>query len=89
MFNLGNKVRITSQQKTDGRYNIGKVIGVEFIQDACYLGYNNEKEFLSRFSPKHVNYKVAYVDCSTNRACTEWYGANELSKELKEKLETR
>lgn len=89
MINLGNKVRITSQQKTDGRYNIGKVIGVEFLPDAYYLGYTDEREFLSRFTSKNARYKVAYVDCATDRACAEWYGATELSKELKVKLETK
>lgn len=71
MLRFKQKVKILSSLKTDGRYNYGKIVGIELLQDGYYLGYTSEKEYLARFTvPK---YKVAYVDCATKNACTEWF----------------
>ena len=80
-FRMKQKVTITSKQKTDGRYNNGRIIGIELIENAMYLGYRNEREFMDRFTESR--YKVAYIDCFTERACTEWYYEKELEKYVK------
>jgi hypothetical protein len=41
-------------------------------------GYMNEKEWMSRFTT--CKYKVAYIDCFTNRACTEWVYEKDLER---------
>lgn len=76
MRRLGSKVTIYANQKIDGRYNTGKIIGIELTPDAYYLGHRGEKSYLSQFTvPK---YKIAYVDCFTNRGCTEWHSEDDL-----------
>lgn len=71
MLRFKQKVKILSSKKNDERYNYGRIVGIELIQDGYYLGYSSEKEYLSRFTvPK---YKVAYIDCVTKSACTEWF----------------
>ena len=77
-FRMRQKVVIIPSRKTDGRYNQGTVVGIEFVQDGCYLGYNSEKEYLARYTVPR--YKVAYVDCVTLQASTTWFCENELSK---------
>lgn len=80
MYRMKSKVKIISRQKSDGRFNFGVIVGIELIQDAYYLGYKTEKEFVSKFIvPK---YKVAYVDCFTNKAHSEWFAESELSKNI-------
>ena len=76
MLRMKSKVKIISEQKTDGRHNYGTVIGVELIPDAHYLGFRNEKEYIARHNTPR--YKVAYVDCVTKRACTGWYTEHEI-----------
>jgi hypothetical protein len=75
---MKQKVKIIKHRKIDGRYNYGTIVGIEMIQDACYLGYRNEKEYVARFTVPR--YKVAYVDCFTTRAQTEWFDKKELEK---------
>ena len=76
-FKMGSKVYITSTQKADGRYNKGKIVGVELFYYG--LGYLTETQYLNDFEgPK---YKVAYVDCVTNKACAQWYLESDLQKE--------
>lgn len=72
---MGKKVKIL-RQKTDGRFNFGKIVGVELMEDNMYLGYMNKREYLSRFTVPR--YKVAYIDVVTERACTEWFNDNEV-----------
>lgn len=70
-FRMNQKVNILDGRKIDGRYNQGYVYGIEKIQNNCYLGYKDEKEFRSRFTRE--KYKVVYIDCVTKRACEEWF----------------
>lgn len=78
MFRMKQKVKIASQQKIDGRFNFGTIIGIEYEPDAYYLGYKSEREYVSRFTvPK---YKVAYIDCYTNRANMEYFYDSDLEK---------
>lgn len=73
---MGKKVKILTSEKTDGRYNYGKIVGIELLEDRYYLGYIDEREFLNRFTMER--YKVAYIDCVTNRANTEWVYVEDL-----------
>ena len=75
-FRMNQKVKILSSKKLDGRYNYGKIVGMEKCQNGCYMGYKNEKEFLARYTIE--KFKVVYIDCATNRACEEWFYANQL-----------
>ena len=77
-FRIGSKVKILSSQKTDGRYNFGKVVGVVFSQNGYYLGYRTDREFFARFTVPV--YTVAYIDCFTKNACVEVFSEKELSK---------
>lgn len=78
MFKLRQKVRITSEQKTDGRFNEGRIVGIELLQDGYFLGYKNEKEFMERFNGRQVRYTVAYIDCFTKQACVREFSESEL-----------
>jgi len=75
---MKQKVKILKDQKSDGRFNSGTIVGIEMTQDAYYLGYINEREYVARFTVPR--YKVAYVDCFTNRAQTEWFDEKHLEK---------
>jgi hypothetical protein len=79
-YKMGSKVYITSSKKTDGRYNKGKIVGVELSYFG--LGYLTETQYFNDFD--HPRYKVAYVDCFTNKACCHWYSEEELQKEKPE-----
>lgn len=75
-FRMGGKVWILAGKKSDGRHNQGRIVGMELSYYG--LGYICESQFLSDFgSPR---YKVAYIDCVTNRACQEWFAEEDLSK---------
>lgn len=76
-FKMNSKVYILSSKKTDGRYNKGKVVGVELSYYG--LGYLTETQYLNDF--ENPKYKVAYVDCFTNKACCQWYAEEELQKD--------
>jgi len=80
-YRMKQNLKILSSQKKDGRFNFGKVVGIELTEDAYYLGYKDKKEFLDRFTI--AKYKLAYIDCFTKRACTEWFNERELSTEKK------
>lgn len=79
-FRFGSNVIIRSSQKSDGKFNVGKVVGIEANEDASYLGYTSKKEFLSRF--KVFSYKVAFIDCITKRASSQWFPESELTNAL-------
>jgi hypothetical protein len=76
MLRMNKKVTILTGKKIDGRVNKSIVVGIEMTEDKAYLGYLSPSEFFSRFTKPR--YKVAYIDCVTDRACTEWYREDEL-----------
>ena len=75
-FRMNQTVKILPSKKVDGRYNYGSIFGIEKVQNNYYLGYRDEKEFKSRFTRER--YKVVYIDCTTDRACEEWFYDDEL-----------
>ena len=75
MLSINKTVWIISSKKTDGRYNKGKVKGIDLLYDG--LGYMSETQYLRDF--EEWRYKVAYVDVATNKACQEWIHYKELS----------
>ena len=77
MFGMNSKVWIISSQKIDGRYNKGKIVGIE--KEYFGLGFFTERQYLNDF--EESRYKVAYVDVVTERASAEWFHYSELSKE--------
>lgn len=77
-FRMGQKVKIISSKKTDGRFNYGTIVGIEKEQDAFYLGYISEREYLSRFTV--INYKIAYIDCVNERATFIWENEKNLER---------
>lgn len=79
-FRLGATVTILASEKSDGRFNKGKIIGIEATTDNLYLGYVSKKEFLSRFTV--FRYKLAYIDCFTKRAGTDWFSEAEISNAM-------
>lgn len=78
MLKMKAKVKILNSQKTDGRFNFGRVVGIEMTQNGLFLGYTSEREFMSRFTIPR--YKVAYVDCFTAKACAEWFDEAQLER---------
>ena len=81
-FRMGAMVWVISSRKTDGRYNKAKIVGVEL--NYYGLGFMTERQYLNDFA--HPRYKVAYVDCCTGRACSEWVGEHEIQKKKPEDL---
>ena len=77
MFGMNSKVWIISSQKIDGRYNKGKIVGIE--KEYFGLGFFTERQYLNDF--EEYRYKVAYVDVFTGKASAEWIHHSELSKE--------
>lgn len=75
-FKLKSKVQILSSKKLDGRYNTGVVVGVEMSNDNL-IAYT-EKDYFAGF--EIYRYKVAYVDCFTNRCGTEWVSEKDIEK---------
>jgi len=75
MLNLNKKVWLTNSKKTDGRYNQGKIVGVEQSNDCLY--FVSKADFYSNFEP--YRYKVAYIDCFTGKGCAEWVHHNDVS----------
>lgn len=80
-FRMKQKVKIISSQKTDGRFNYGRVVGIEIKQNAFCLGYSNKTEFFKRFDGASIEYTIAYIDCVTNRACVEKFMDKELNND--------
>lgn len=70
------KVWITSSKKIDGRYNKGLIVGHELIYP--FIGFTSETQYFNGF--EEDRYKVAYIDCFTNRSCCEWFPKSEISK---------
>jgi hypothetical protein len=79
-YKMGNKVYIKSSKKLDGRFNRGKIVGVELSYHA--LGFLTEAQYLNDF--EHPKYKVAYVDVFTGRAYASWYEEDDLCKDKPE-----
>lgn len=75
-FRFNQTVKILKGRKIDGRYNVGKIVGIERYTNQLVLGYFNLKQFYDDF--KKVKYKVAYQDCVTNRFCQEWFCEDEI-----------
>ena len=75
---LNQTVKILASKKTDGRYNFGKIIGIEKYNPNFIFGYVDLKHFYN--SLEGTRYKVAYQDCFTNRFCQDWYCEKELEK---------
>jgi len=65
---MNKKVWIISSEKIDGRYNQGKIVGVEKTNDTLY--FVSKAHFYKGFEP--YRYKVAYVDVFTGEGCVEW-----------------
>lgn len=78
MLRMKQKVTILSSLKNDGRRNNGVILGVELMPNGYYFGYKNRSEFLARYTIPR--YKVAFIDCVTGRAGSEWFGESELRK---------
>lgn len=77
MLGINRKVWILNSKKIDGRYNKGKIVGIEKYYDG--LGYLTESQYLNDF--KEYRYKVAYVDVVTSRASAEWIHYTDISTE--------
>lgn len=77
-FRMGSNVWIShrSQRKTDGKYNRGKIVGIESTSDSLY--FVSESDFYRGF--EIYRYKVAYIDVFTGRGCSEWFSEMCLSK---------
>lgn len=71
ILRLGKRVTIYPSKKIDGRYNKGKIIGVELTKSAHYLGHFGETNYLAQFTVP--SYKVAWVDCFTGKGETGWF----------------
>lgn len=82
MFRLKSKVKILSSNKINGAFNYGVIVGVELMENAYYLTYKNEKEFVARHNTPI--YRVAYIDCVTKRGCSEWFDEKELEAKSKD-----
>ena len=77
-FRINSKVWIShkAQRKTDGRYNQGKVVGVEANNNALY--FVGSYDFYRGFDS--FRYKVAYIDVCTGKGISEWFNEEYLSK---------
>ena len=75
-FKMGAKVTLTNSRKTDGRYNHGIIVGIE--KSYPYLAFHTEAQFFKSFVVK--KYKVAYVDCFTGKACSDWVSYEDVVK---------
>jgi hypothetical protein len=73
-LNINKKVWILSSKKSDGRYNQGKVVGIENTNDNLY--FVNKTHFYKGFLPRR--YKVAYIDLVTKRGFSEWFSYNDV-----------
>lgn len=76
-FGMGSKLWILSSKKTDGRYNQGKVVGVELLNHAMY--FVGKSDFFGGFTI--ARYKVAYIDCFTGKGRAEWFNENDLQRD--------
>jgi len=76
-FRINQMVWLLNSKKIDGRYNKGKIVGVEFSYP--YLNFLTERDYFESFC--NPRYKVAFVDCFTGRANVEWSDEANLQKE--------
>ena len=74
MFGMNKRVWIL-RRKIDGRYNKGKVVGIEKSYEA--LAFLTETQYLNGF--KLYRYKIAYVDVTTGKGYAEWLSPSEIS----------
>lgn len=77
-FRMRQHVTILFQPKADGSHNHGIILGIDYEQDGFYLGYRDYREWIAQHTVPR--YKVCYIDCVTNRACTGWYQEHQLAK---------
>lgn len=84
MLGMNKKVWLLNSKKIDGRYNKGVIVGINKIYEG--LGYMTERQYLQDFVV--YEYKVAFVDVCTNKACAEWVHHSYVSTAdpLKEKI---
>lgn len=77
-FRMGSKVWLSgkSHRKTNGKYNQGKIVGVEANNYSLY--FVGSADFFSGFNS--YRYKVAYIDVCTGKGCAEWFHEDSLSK---------
>lgn len=81
LYKIGNRVWMLDSRKTDGRYNRGKIVGIDMTYP--YMGFQTESSYLAAFEISR--YKVAYVDVVTGKGQTSWELERDLSKERPEK----
>ena len=77
---MNQKVWIINSKKVDGRYNRGKVIGLEKSYES--LGCFTENQFLREFELTMC--KVAYIDVFTKKGCQEWVSITDVSTDKPE-----
>ena len=75
MIGINRKVWLLNSRKTDGRYNKGKIVGIEKAYHG--LGFMTETQYLNDF--ELYQYKVAYVDVFTGKGCAEWVSPRDVS----------
>ena len=77
-FRMNSKIWIShkSERKTDGRYNQGKIVGVEANNDGLY--FVGKADFFRGFDS--FRYKVAYIDVCTGKGVSKWLNEDYLSK---------
>ena len=75
MLRMNSKVWLLNSKKTDGRYNQGKIVGIEKSNDCLY--FVSKTDFFNNFETDR--YKVAYIDCFTGKGCAEWVRHDDVS----------
>ena len=78
-FRMNSKVWISheSERKTSGKYNQGKIVGVDSVNNNLY--FVGVKHFYDGFN--EFKYKVAYIDIFTGKGEAKWFNEDFISKE--------
>ncbi|HLP80838.1 MAG TPA: hypothetical protein VK141_02455 [Nitrosomonas sp.] len=77
-FRIGNRVKILDSEKNDGRFNYGKVIGIDLRSDSSSLKQRDEINYIKSFNLPF--YKIAYVDRNTDQVFCDWFAEEEIEK---------
>lgn len=77
-FRMGNRVKILDSKKNDGRFNYGKVIGIDLRSDNSSLRQRDEINYIKSFNLPF--YKIAFVDCNTNQVISDWFAEEKMEK---------